>query len=161
MSHDAHSAHGKDHAPHVLPLKTYILTWVALIVLTVLTVAASYFNFGTWNVVIALLVATTKATIVALLFMHLKYDLRFHAIIFSFSLVVLFVFIAFTMYDTETRGRADAKQSDRPADPTNPYAESKQDLKLKAKYSEGEVKWEKRKEEIKVRDVPPPQQPPR
>ena len=89
MSHDAHSAHGKDHAPHVLPLKTYILTWVALIVLTILTVAASYFNFGTWNVVIALLIATTKATIVAAIFMHLRYDLKFHAIIFSFSLIFL------------------------------------------------------------------------
>jgi len=162
MDSHAHAAHAADDFhPHVSPLWVYIATISTLLVLTVITYAVSYLDLGVWNVAIALLVATTKATIVALLFMHLKYDLRFHAIIFSFSLVVLFVFIAFTMYDTETRGRADAKQSDRPADPTNPYAESKQDLKLKAKYSEGEVKWEKRKEEIKVRDVPPPQQPPR
>jgi len=138
MSHDAHAhaadahgGHGEDFHPHVLPLTTYIATWIALIVLTVVTVAASYFNFGTWNVVIALVIATTKATVVAAIFMHLRYDLKFHAIIFSFSLIFLGVFIAFTMFDTETRGRTDVTERDRPVSVVTPFAGGKEERDLK------------------------------
>ena len=140
MSHDAHSGHAEDFHPHVLPLQTYILTWVALIVLTVITVAASYFNFGTWNVIIALVIATTKATVVAAIFMHLRYDLKFHAIIFSFSLIFLGVFIAFTMFDTETRGRTDATEADRPVSVVTPFAGGKEERDLKARYEAKEAK---------------------
>ena len=139
MSHDAHAAdahggHGADFAPHVLPISTYFLTWVALIVLTVITVAASYFNFGNWNFVIAIIIATTKACVVAAIFMHLRYDRKFHAIIFSFSLIFLGIFIAFTMYDTETRGRTDAKQADRPVSVQTPFAGGKEEQELKERY---------------------------
>jgi cytochrome c oxidase subunit IV len=141
MNQDAHATHaGGDHVPHVLPLHTYILTWVVLIVLTIITVAASYFNFGTWNVVIALVIATTKATIVAAIFMHLRYDLKFHAIIFSFSLIFLGVFIAFTMYDTETRGRTDATEADRPVNVQTPFAGGKAERDLKERIEANEPK---------------------
>src|SRR5262245_59298543 len=87
--HDPHHGHavGHDHVPHVLPLTNYILTWLTLMVLTIVTVAASYFNFGTWNLVIALAIATTKACVVAAIFMHLRYDRKFHTVIFSFSVI--------------------------------------------------------------------------
>jgi len=131
----AHGHSGADHVPHVLPLSTYFATWATLIVLTIVTVAASYFNFGTWNVVIALLIATTKASVVAAIFMHLRYDLKFHAIIFSFSLIFLGIFIAFTMYDTETRGRTDAVEADRPVNVQTPFAGGKAERDLKERYA--------------------------
>ena len=50
----------------------YVSTLVALLILTAITVGASYIDFGSGNVVIALIIATIKATIVALFFMHLR-----------------------------------------------------------------------------------------
>ena len=84
-------------------------------------VGASYVDFGSVNILIALGIATIKATVVALMFMHLRWDHKFHAIIFSFSLIFLAIFIAFTMYDTETRGRTDMTQADRSANVKAPF----------------------------------------
>ena len=126
-------AHGGDHVPHVLPLTAYMATWIVLLVLTILTVVASYFNFGAGNFIIAILIATTKACVVAAMFMHLRYDRKFHAIIFSFSLIFLGIFIMFTMYDTETRGKTDAIEHDRPVDVSTPFKQGKDELKLKEK----------------------------
>jgi cytochrome c oxidase subunit IV len=136
----------RDHVPHVLPMTIYLGTWAVLVVATVLTVAASYANFGSWNILIALGIATIKASVVGAMFMHLRWDHKFHTIVFSFSLIFLGVFIAFTMYDTETRGRTDAKEGDRPAEVTMPFKQGKQELKLKEKYDH---------------DVPAPKEPPR
>jgi cytochrome c oxidase subunit 4 len=122
---DAHAhpaAPGKDHVPHVLPLSTYLKTWGALLVLTAVTVGASYVNFGAANLWIALLIASVKAATVALVFMHLYYDHKFHAVIFGVSLVFLAIFIIFTMFDTQTRGRADGIERERPADIRAPFA---------------------------------------
>jgi cytochrome c oxidase subunit 4 len=117
-----HAHHGgPDHVPHVLPMWVYFATWGALMVLTAITVFASYLDLGAMNLVIALFIATTKACIVALMFMHLKYDHKFHAIIFSFSVIFLGIFIAFTMFDTETRGQADQVQADRPVNIKAPF----------------------------------------
>jgi cytochrome c oxidase subunit IV len=133
-----HPSGSGDHVPHVLDLKVYLATFGALLVLTAITVGASYVDFGSANILIALLIATIKAATVALMFMHLKYDHRFHAIIFSFSLIFLAIFIAFTMYDTETRGRADAVQADRSQNVKAPFKgttlDDKATLKLKEKY---------------------------
>src|SRR5688572_32113176 len=70
VPHPGHSP-GPDHVPHVLPLWVYLATWGALMVLTIITVAVSYVDIGAFNLIVALLVATIKATIVALMFMHL------------------------------------------------------------------------------------------
>jgi cytochrome c oxidase subunit 4 len=133
-----HGPPGKDHVPHVLPLSAYLATWLTLMVLTVITVAASYADFGSWNILIALGIATIKATVVAMMFMHLRYDHKFHAIIFSLSLVFLAIFIAFTMYDTETRGRTDLVQKDRPVDVRAPFVQGKprgrQEAQLSKEY---------------------------
>ena len=60
---------------------------VALLILTVITVGASYIHFGTGmaNVIIAMLIASIKATLVALFFMHLRWDKPVSAIIFCAS----------------------------------------------------------------------------
>jgi cytochrome c oxidase subunit 4 len=99
-----------------------LATWGALIVLTVVTVGASYIDLGgSWNLVLALVVATLKAAVVALIFMHLFFDDKFHAVIFGSSLLFLGIFIGFTMMDTETRGRAEAADGEHPADISQPF----------------------------------------
>lgn len=82
--------------------KTYLAILAALIALTVVTVAAAGINFGEWNVVIALLIASAKGSLVALFFMHLRHD-KFNAVIFVTGLGFLAMFLIFTLFDVNTR----------------------------------------------------------
>src|SRR5215475_8074214 len=59
---------------HVVPIGTYVLVFLGLMVGTGLTVAASYWDLGIWNTPVAMLIAVTKAGLVVLFFMHLKYS---------------------------------------------------------------------------------------
>ncbi|HYG74358.1 MAG TPA: cytochrome C oxidase subunit IV family protein [Planctomycetota bacterium] len=71
MSDVAHADHG--HAEH--PKVPYFLIAGALFVMTVITIAVSYVNLGKMgNVALALFVASIKASLVMLFFMHLKYE---------------------------------------------------------------------------------------
>jgi cytochrome c oxidase subunit 4 len=128
----AHGGHGKDHVPHVLPIGVYIGTFLTLLVLTAITVAASYVNFGAWNLVIAMIIATLKAATVALIFMHLWFDHKFHSLIMGSSVLFLVIFISFTMFDTENRGRAESIEGERPADITNPFKASERQAEMMA-----------------------------
>lgn len=116
--------HGADHVPHVTPLGHYFGVFAALIVFTAITVGVSYLDFGGWNLVIAMLVATAKATLVAAIFMHLLHDLRFHAIIFAFSVIFLGIFIIFTSFDMFARGRADLLEALRPRSSEDPFSKT-------------------------------------
>jgi cytochrome c oxidase subunit 4 len=136
--HGGHG-HGKDHVPHILPFTTYLGTLFALLVLTAITVGVSYINFGAANVWIALLVATIKASIVALVFMHLFFDHKFHSIIIVIGLLFLGVFIAFTMFDTEYRGHNnDPLKGERPADIKAPWDGTRSDAETKARWGKAE-----------------------
>ena len=68
---DAGAAHAQDH---VVPVSTYVMVFVALLVGTGLTVAASYVDLGIWNTPVAMAIAITKAGLVVFFFMHLKYS---------------------------------------------------------------------------------------
>ncbi|MCB2212802.1 cytochrome C oxidase subunit IV family protein [bacterium] len=96
---------GHDHKHHILPLSIYYGVAGALFVLTIITVAVAQYDFGSMNIIVAMAVAALKASLVALFFMHLKYDNKLYASFFVGSLVFLATFIVFTMFDTETRGR--------------------------------------------------------
>lgn len=140
MADHAHAAHGHghapDHVPHVTPLWIYLATWGTLVVLTAITVAVSYLNFGGWNLIIALLVATIKATVVAAMFMHLLHDHKFHTLILISGGLFLIIFVSFTMFDTEYRGRGDRVEGDRPADITRPFEMTEAQSKMKKIYEE-------------------------
>lgn len=133
-----HAAHGHrhapDHIPHVTPLWVYLATWGALIVLTAITVGASYIDLGGANLIIALVIATLKAAVVAAMFMHLLHDQRYHTMILVSGALFLVIFIGFTMFDTEYRGRADAIESERAADITKPFDGTKSLAAMKAKW---------------------------
>jgi cytochrome c oxidase subunit 4 len=85
---------------HAVPLPVLFAVFAALVVLTVLTVAATWYDLGSWNLVIAMAIATVKASLVVLFFMHLKYDNPFNAIIFIAALVFMTLFISMTLLDT-------------------------------------------------------------
>ena len=83
----------------------------ALFVLTGATVAISFVHFGAFNLVIAMLIASIKAILVALFFMHLLYDNKLFMAIFSIALIFVSVFIILTMFDTLERGSVDTVKS--------------------------------------------------
>lgn len=84
---------------------TYLKTLVGLLILTGITVGASYINFGSSsiNVVVALTIATIKATLVALFFMHLLHDKPVNGLIAAAGFVFLGLFLMFTLLDFDTR----------------------------------------------------------
>jgi cytochrome c oxidase subunit 4 len=114
MSHDAHSNErlgdghlaGQDFEPglgHTMPVPTLNKVIAILVTLTVITVAASRVNFGHWNVIIALVIATIKAAIVVSFFMHLKFEGTTILMYVFYPLVVLFLFIGGSFVDVATR----------------------------------------------------------
>jgi len=93
--------HTEEH--HITSNKTYIIVWLVLMVLTAVTVYVSYINFGILNIVIALVVASIKASVVALYFMHLKFEDSITWVFALFPLSLLALLIAMTITDTFTR----------------------------------------------------------
>ena len=83
--------------------ETYLKVWAGLLFLTVVTVIVSYFNFGVFNILVAMGVATVKASLVCLFFMHLIDDNKINRVIFLSSFVFLFIFIALTSTDELVR----------------------------------------------------------
>lgn len=81
----------------------YLKTLIALLCLTILTVAAAYVDFGSGNIVIALTIATIKASLVALFFMHLRWDKPVNAIIAMAGFLFLGIFLMFCLIDFDSR----------------------------------------------------------
>ena len=84
---------------------TYAKTLVTLLILTGITVGASYIQFGSGaaNVVVALSIATIKATLVALFFMHLLHDKPVNGIIAAAGFLFLGLVLMFCLIDVDTR----------------------------------------------------------
>lgn len=93
----------KTSANHIVPLKIYLGIGTALFVLTGITVAVSFVQLGGWNVVVALGLATIKASLVAMIFMHLRYDKKIYLVVVLTAILFLAIFITFTMFDTMAR----------------------------------------------------------
>ena len=89
---------------HIQSVKFYLGIAIALLLLTIITALVAQIPLGPYNLVVAIAIATTKALLVALFFMHLFYDSKFYLIIFSTALVFMGVFIILTMFDTMRRG---------------------------------------------------------
>ena len=88
---------------HVSPLKLYIGIFTALMVLTTVTVLVAYVNLGEWNKVVALGIASFKATLVVLYFMHVKYASRMTKLIVVTGLFFLAILLSLTMADYSSR----------------------------------------------------------
>ncbi|MCK5379019.1 MAG: cytochrome C oxidase subunit IV family protein [Acidobacteria bacterium] len=86
--------------PHVASVKLLLVVWVALIFGTWLTVSVTYFDFGAFNIIIGLGIATAKAVLVALYYMHLRWDKPFNAFIFISAFAFLSLMIGLMLMDT-------------------------------------------------------------
>jgi len=107
---DSHGAdhHGDHH--HALPLWLLVGTWLALMGLTGLTVFSAQFDLGAFDLPVAMLIATIKATLVMFIFMHLGFDKPFHSLLILGSFLFVFLFVSFALidrgqYDPEIRAK--------------------------------------------------------
>jgi cytochrome c oxidase subunit IV len=89
---------------HVLPSKLYYGIWAALLCLTVLTAWIATVDLGPLNTVVALVIATFKALLVVLFFMHVKYtgEKMTKLVIFS-ALFWLLLLLGLSLADYTTR----------------------------------------------------------
>jgi cytochrome c oxidase subunit IV len=87
---------------HIVEARVLFAVFAALVVLTAITVAVSCFDFGAMNLVVALAVAAIKAALVALWFMHLRYESPLHAFIFLVGIAFLGLFLVIAMLDAVT-----------------------------------------------------------
>jgi cytochrome c oxidase subunit 4 len=105
-----HAHHGPDDGAvhvHIASAQFYWGIFAALICLTIATVRVSYYDFGPANIIIAILIATMKASLVAAFFMHLRHDSLFNTIAFLASFLFLAIFILLTYDDLGNRARVD------------------------------------------------------
>ena len=93
-----------EHKPSIRP---YILVFVALMVLTAATVLVASFDLGAANDIVALVIAVTKATLVVLFFMHVKYSTRLTKLTVIGSVLWLAFLIGVTMMDYASRRMSD------------------------------------------------------
>lgn len=88
---------------HIIPLPVYFKVIGALLVLTVVTVAAARVDFGALNTVIALAIASVKAGLVLAFFMHLKYDDKLYLVAFGTGVFFLILLYFISWLDFVTR----------------------------------------------------------
>ena len=89
---------------HIVPVRTYISIWLALLVLTGLTAGIAFVNLGPFNTVVALVIATLKALLVVLIFMHVKYASdRLTKVVLVSALFWLLLLLGLSLADYTTR----------------------------------------------------------
>jgi cytochrome c oxidase subunit 4 len=91
-------------AEHVTSVKLYVAVFVALLVLTFVTVLVAEMDLGRANDVVALTIAVTKALLVLIFFMHLRYSTRLTVLTALAGFFWLAILIVLTLNDYVTRG---------------------------------------------------------
>ncbi len=99
-TNETHAAAAAHHGPSLGLLALVLLTLLALTYLTVAVSQYAWLDFGRLNVWIALLIATVKASLVALIFMHLRYDKPFNAVVLITALFFVALFISIALQDS-------------------------------------------------------------
>ncbi len=96
------SGHHDDHGfAHPVSLKLLFGVFAALIFFTILTVMLAGQDLGAFGIWISMGIATIKATLVALFFMHMYWEKGFNIVMFVGSFLFVSLFIGFTMTDTQ------------------------------------------------------------
>lgn len=93
-----------EHEGHVVSVKTYLAVFLALMLLTGITVWAAGQDFGALNTVVALAIAVTKAGLVVMFFMHVKYGTPLVKLAVASAIVWLGLLVVITLSDYRTRG---------------------------------------------------------
>lgn len=92
---------------HIVSVRTYALVWLALMIGTISTYyIAEYVDIGPWNIVVALVIAGTKMSLVIYFFMHVKFDDPLTRLFVGAGFFWLIILIALTLSDYFTRNWA-------------------------------------------------------
>jgi cytochrome c oxidase subunit IV len=90
---------------HVIPPRTYVTVLVVLLGLTALTLGVSLTPLeGVWHIIIGLVIAVSKASLVVLFFMHALYSPRLTWVVIAAALLWLLILVSLTLSDYFTRG---------------------------------------------------------
>ncbi|HPG32475.1 MAG TPA: cytochrome C oxidase subunit IV family protein [Lentimicrobium sp.] len=84
---------------HIVPYKDHLLVLFLLISLTVITVAVTSIELGPYNTAAAMVIASVKAVIVLLYFMHLKFDNKIYKIMTTIVLMIFAAVVLITFFD--------------------------------------------------------------
>ena len=88
----------------IISAKVYFTVWAALMCLTVTTAAVSYLDLGAFSIVLALIIATVKGSLVMLFFMHAKYiNVKATLLVILAGFFWLAILLLMTMSDYITR----------------------------------------------------------
>ena len=98
---DTHAGHAGE--PHVLPLSIYWGVFFALVAGTILTVWTATIDLGALNLIVALAIASIKASLVILFFMHVKYSSRLVWVFAGMGFLFVMLQFAFTLMDFFSR----------------------------------------------------------
>ncbi len=87
----------------ITPVRTYVFVYIALLILLALTISAAFFDLGALNTVIALVIAITKASLVAYIFMNVRYANKVTRLFVGAGLLWFSIMIFLTWIDYYTR----------------------------------------------------------
>src|SRR5271154_1645597 len=96
--HSEHATSG-----HVVPISTYVIVFVLLLIGTVVTTLVAKVDLGRWNTVVALTIAVIKMILVVLFFMHVKYATGLTRVVILAGFFWLGIMITLSCYDELTR----------------------------------------------------------
>jgi cytochrome c oxidase subunit 4 len=103
MSEQKEHQEHDEHAHHIVGPVVYVVILFSLLVFTGLTVWASFVDLGFWNPIIALAIATTKATLVVLFFMHVKYSTKLTKLTVVAGIFMFLTLVSLTLADYISR----------------------------------------------------------
>ncbi len=94
------SASNHEHEEHLVPIRTFVSVWLALVALTFVTVGAAYTDLKHMSVFTAILIACIKSTLVVMYFMHLRFERRIFTWFFvaAFGTYAIFLVLTFADY---------------------------------------------------------------
>jgi cytochrome c oxidase subunit IV len=88
----------------VVSAKTYLLTWITLLGLTLLTSLLGLANLGSMSLAVALIIAAIKASLIAAVFMHALFDTKLVRVAIAGGILMLCILMGLTLGDYMTRG---------------------------------------------------------
>ncbi len=97
---NAHHDHDDHGFAHPVPVKLLLFVFFSLVSLTIITVVINDFPLGALDIWVAMGIATLKASLVCLFFMHMYWEKGFNVLAFFSSLFFVSLFIGFTLMDT-------------------------------------------------------------
>jgi len=104
LTHAVAESPGAGPAGHQVSLRVYFVIFGALMALTALTVVAAMKDLGDFNTVVALAIACTKAVLVVLYFMHVRYSTKLTWAVVAGGFLWLILLLLMTLSDYITRG---------------------------------------------------------